>query len=457
MTSVRTLRRRSMIATAAAAVVLALGAGSAYAAPGEFDNAWGTGGELILPSPNATDDAWDVAVQPDGKIVVVGDSGPDAVVWRYTQAGVPDPDFNGGAPLTVDSGGSEILFEVAFAPDGKIVVAGQTSNGSDGVVYRINTNGTLDMAGFGGGDGKIEVGLPGGFIQIQGVVVQADNKIVATGQSGATTNAVVWRFEASGSPDLSFDDDGIQEVDAGGTETGQSVAIASDGGIIGLGDTSVANNGFLFKLDPVTGDLDTAGFGGGDGKHELDSGGSEQLLGMALQPDGRIVAVGLTSVNNDGVVYRVNANGTPDNSFDNDGAFGLDSGGTEQAQDVAIQPDGKLVVAGGTTVASSAAIYRINSNGGLDSTFDGDGALGYDNGGSEAGLGVALQADRKILMAGNTNNPATSGYVVRVLGDDPIVNQPPAQTPKKKCKKKKKKKKGKAAAKKCKKKKKKKK
>ena len=380
--------------------------------------------------------------QPDGKIVVAGDttSSSNAMVWRYTPEGLPDPDFNGGAPLSIDSGGSETVFEIAFAPDNKIVVGGLTTNNSDGAIYRINTDGTLDTVGFGGGDGKLEVGLPAGFVQINGVAVQPDNKIVAIGQAGSVGNAIVWRFEPSGGPDLSFDDDGIQEVDTGGTETGQSVAIAPDGGIIGTGN--VGGNGIVFRLNSMDGQLDTTGFSPPDGIHPLDSGGAEQVLGMQLQPDGKIVVVGLTSVGTDGTIYRVNPDGSPDNGFDNDGAFGLDSGGMEQAQDVAVQPDGKLVVVGTTSANSSAAIYRVNATGGLDSTFDGDGALGIDQGGTtDNALGVALQGDRKILVAGFTNVVGVSGYVARVLGDDPVVTPPtpPQQAKKKKCKKKKKK------------------
>src|SRR5262245_13483140 len=96
------------------------------------------------------------------------------------------------------------------------------------------------------------------------------------------------------------------------------------------------------------GDLDTSF--SADGWTTIDSGGDEIAYATAVQPDGKIVVTGSSTVNRDAVVYRVNPNGTMDPTFDGDGAKGIDSGGTEVATAVAVQRDGKIVVAGYSSV-----------------------------------------------------------------------------------------------------------
>src|SRR5690242_15202213 len=82
-----------------------------------------------------------------------------------------------------------------------------------------------------------------------------------------------------------------------------------------------------------------------------------------------------------------------DRTFDHDGWITIDSGGDETANGMVVQPDGKIVVVGGTTVGGNAAVYRLNVDGSLDRSFDGDGAVGLDSGGFETATAVALQSD----------------------------------------------------------------
>ena len=84
----------------------------------------------------------------------------------------------------------------------------------------------------------------------------------------------------------------------------------------------------------------------------VDSAGDEQPLGVAVQPDGTIVVAGWTSVDDDLAVYRLTADGKPDNSFDDDGARGIDAVGDERVYAVALQADGEIVVAGDSYVAA---------------------------------------------------------------------------------------------------------
>ena len=125
------------------------------------------------------------------------------------------------------------------------------------------------------------------------------------------------------------------------------------------------------------------------------------FTGVALQPDGKIVTVGTS--NGNFLVARFNPDGSLDSSFDTDGIQTVDFGGTESANALAIQPNGSIVVVGTTSVGTSIAVARLTSTGALDTSFDADGKLTIDLGTSgESGNAVALQADGKIVIAGST-------------------------------------------------------
>ena len=112
--------------------------------------------------------------------------------------------------------------------------------------------------------------------------------------------------------------------------------------------------------------------------------------------------------------------------------------------DARVQADGKIVTAGSTSVGGDAAVYRVLPNGGLDPSFDGDGAIGVDASGTDQALGLALEPDGRAVAAGQSSGPPPTGFIFR-LQTDPVtapVPNPTTGTPgakKKKCKKHKKK------------------
>jgi uncharacterized delta-60 repeat protein len=417
----------------------------ALADTGQLDTTFNTTGKVLLPSPG-NDTAWDVATQPDGKIVAVGSttSSTQAMVWRYNTDGTPDMSFNAAdtpGSIALDFGGDDLATSVAIAPTGKILVAGITTLNSDGFLAVLKDNGTPDD-GF-SLDGKLPIDS-GGFDQIFGVAGTADGHVLAAGS--AAGNAAVYRFDATGAPDNTCAGDGSASIDAGGgSDVANDMALQPNGDIVIAGN-GTTGNGFVARLLASNCSPDTAGFHNPTGIAPIDSGGSEQVLGVTLQPDGKILAEGLTSVNNDGTLYRLNTNGTPDDGFDTDGAFGIDSGGTEVLFDARVQPDSKIVAAGSTSVGGGeAAVYRVLPGGGLDPSFDGDGAIGIDVAGSDQALGLALEPDGRAVAAGQSSGPPPTGFIFR-LETDPVVTAPvPTQTTgnpgakKKKCKKHKKK------------------
>src|SRR3954447_18172860 len=188
-------RRRRMIASVVAVVVgaCAVGAASAQAAPGDLDTAFGAGGKLTTDFAGNGDEAHAVAVQADGKVVAAGGALvttplgtlQDFALARYRPDGTLDPTFGAAGKVRTDFGGSEQAFAVAVQPDGKIVAAG--GSGRDFELARYNADGSLDGT-FGVG-GKVTTTFAGIFASLftraSAVLVQPDGKIVAAGTASA--------------------------------------------------------------------------------------------------------------------------------------------------------------------------------------------------------------------------------------------------------------------------------
>ncbi len=221
-----------------------------------------------------------------------------------------------------------------------------------------------------------------------------------------------------------FGPTGIVTTDFTGptSDRGGDVAIQADGKIVVVGS---AGRQFALARYNSGGSLDTSF--DGDGKVTTNFGGFAFASGVALQPDGKIVAVGGSGGNF--ALARYNSNGSLDTNFDGDGKVLTDFGGSESARAVAIQPNGKIVAAGGSfsfaTFTQSFALARYNPNGSLDPSFDTDGKVTTALGGFARG--VAVRPDDKIVAAGTTFNPATSTTdftVVRYNRDGSLDGSP---------------------------------
>ncbi len=172
--------------------------------------------------------------------------------------------------------------------------------------------------------------------------------------------------------------------------------------------------------EAASGMLD-ATFGTG-GKVTTDFGGGEEIArAVALQPDGKIVTAGFVrnlgpGSNENFALARYNSNGSLDISFDGDGKVTTDFlGFPDRAEAIAIQPDGKIVVAGqaANTPPGGTALFalaRYNSDGSLDTSFDGDGKLttSFING-FESALDLSIQPDGKLIVVGRASNQSSGG------------------------------------------------
>jgi uncharacterized delta-60 repeat protein len=359
-------------------------------------------------------------LQPDGKIVIVGGAG-DFIVARYNADGTLDGGFGTAGVATTDiAGGSDRAHAVALQSDGKIVVAGYARVGSsdDFAVVRYLTNGTPDPS-FGTG-GEAAVDLFGLRNRAYAVAIAPDNQILVAGETslpaGGGDFALV-RFSAGGVLDTTFGGtpDGKVTTDiAGGVDNARNIIVESSGTILVTGTITMNGTGVLENFGAArysaNGVLDTT----------LDTDGKVAIANrsvgdaLALQA-GKLLIAGNTVVNGDRVfaVMRLNRNGSVDNSFGTQGltttAF---STGDDFGRSIALQADGKILVSGQSSNQSNPnfAVARYSANGAPDLTFDGDGQFTVDFfGAGDSAESVAVQADGRIVLSGF----AVNGNLVR--------------------------------------------
>jgi uncharacterized delta-60 repeat protein len=417
-----------------AAVSLAawMTASSAMAAPADLDTTFGTGGKVTTNSPSSSEEGRAVVVQPDGKIIVVGyhnaSEGNNFLVARYNPNGTLDTTFDGdGFASTTILNGEDYAYAVALQPDGKIVVAGQTVNNMTGdfALMRYNPNGSLDTSF--DGDGIVVTSIYSGYDLAFAVAVQPDGKIVAAGSatSGQNSDFALVRYNANGSLDTSFDTDGkvttpfSQDIDEI-----YAIALQADGKIIAVGYvTEESGIDFALARYNPNGSLDTSFDTDGKVTTQIFD-GLDIAQAVALQADGKIVVAGQTFHDNalKFALARYQANGSLDASFDTDGKTSFSIlGSNDAALAVAVQPDGKIVAAGsaGTGTQFDFAVARLNANGSPDTSFDTDGKLTTQfTNGFDGVYGAAVQPDGRIVTAGfATNNGVRNFALTRYMGD----------------------------------------
>jgi uncharacterized delta-60 repeat protein len=387
------------------------------------------GGTGKVSSPFGGDETG-MVLQGDGKIIMVGGNagtGSDFVLARYKADGTLDETFGvaGTGLVSTDiSGGADEAYGVALQSDGRIIVVGKARVGSsdDFAVVRYDIDGVLDTTF--GTQGKVMTDFAGGRDRAFGVAIQTDDRIVVVGDAimpaPGNTDFAVARYSANGAPDPTFDGDGKLNTDiGGGVDIAHNVVMqGSEGailvsGVLTLGGSPVLENGGLARYS-ANGALDT-GFGT-QGRRTIPSLSVGEAL--ALQGDGRILIAGSAPVGGDThfALMRLTVNGGNDGSF---GTGGLATVGfstqDDYARAIALRPDGGILVAGQTSNLSNPdfAIALLDSSGTLDDSFDADGKLTVDFFGSFDGAeNVALQSDGKIVVGGFASNGTRANYAL---------------------------------------------
>ena len=211
------------------------------------------------------------------------------------------------------------------------------------------------------------------------------------------------RYNPNGSLDPSFSGDGKQTTDFAGFDGATGVALQGDGKIVAVGDAGAGDSTATSRSPATTRTGRSTRASPATAGRRPTSGAATAATGVALQGDGKIVVVGqLSGGGGDFALARYNPNGSLDTSFSGDGKQTTDFGGFDRANGVALQGDGKIVAVGegGTGAAGDFALARYNPNGSLDTSFSGDGRQTTDFGGFDEADGVALQGDGKIVAVG---------------------------------------------------------
>ena len=253
---------------------------------GSLDTTFSGDGKLVF-SWGAISRATAVVVLPNGKILVGGFSGPEGgnmQVARLTATGALDGTFGTGGKAAVDFGGDDFGAAIARQANGRILIAGRSTT-AGAVVARLRANGVLDPIG--GGDGRVTVG--GG--SLSAVLVQPDRKIIVAGNAGSSAMMTVTRMRTTGAPDTTFDGDGTATIDFGSlADVGNDGALQGDGKIVVAGFTSSPSRARRSRGSTPNGSPD-ATFGAA-GKTTVDFGVVTFANAVALQPNGRIVIAG---------------------------------------------------------------------------------------------------------------------------------------------------------------------
>src|SRR5688500_5455997 len=317
-------------------------------------------------------------------------------------AGFLDTTFDGDGIALDDRFEVRESVQTALLGDGKLLslTRGPTVNLDEQFweVSRYLSDGSLDNTFGSGGRTRIDMGAERPFAR--DIVVQPDGKILAVGfrHDG---DVHVARLTSSGQLDTSFDGDGRASVALPESLTLSAAALTPAGKLVLAGHASSPTGSGTFAAAQLNanGTLDTT-FGSG-GMTTIDFGPTTIGRDVAVQSDGRIVLAGNTFVgdptwNSDFAVARLTATGALDTTFSGDGKVTNDLTGFEETGNaVVVQTDGKIVVGGH---GPGSILARYNANGTLDGTFDGDGLVRVGDGGPI--FAMTLLTDGRIVTAG---------------------------------------------------------
>lgn len=382
-----------------------------FADPGDLDPSFGVGGRETTDIGGEAGRA--LAIQADGRILVTttGGSPPsydsDFRLARFNDDASLDTTFGTDGLASTDFSTidpdqgiylyrSDYPYALAVQPDGRIVIAGECGDyqKEDFAVARYNSNGGPDTTF--GADGKVITDF-GGSDHARDIVIQQDGKIIVAGGSDGDFSLV--RYNSDGSLDSSFGTDGMVTTDFYGLyETAYGAALQSDGRIVLAGTLGDSYPVYNFAVARYNSDGSLDGAFNTDGRVITDLGSYDYGRDVVVQPDGKIVVGG--SSGGDFAVVRYNADGTLDSSFSSDGMMTNSLYGNDYGNELALQPDGKIVLAG--RAGGRFGVARYNADGTMDGPFGpfmpGSVSTAFSSGADAYSMG--LQEDGRIVLAG---------------------------------------------------------
>ncbi len=412
-------------------------------APGTLDPFWGNGiplgaGKVITSIGGVHDDARAMTLQPDGKVLVAGaclNGGTyDFCAARYNGDGTLDLTWNGTGKVITALGGEDFAQAVAVQPDGKVLLAGSCTNGGNNnfCAARYNANGTLDITW--NVTGIVITAIGSGQTLTQAIMLQPDGKVLLSGScfNGINSDFCAVRYNGDGTLDINWNGTGKVITDMGGNNDGSyAIALQPNGKVLLAGTCSNGTYGnFCAARYNVDGTLDITWNGNGKVITAIGS-FTDTARAMTLQPDGKVLLGGLcfNAAYSNFCAARYNANGTLDTTWNSTGKVItlIGSGiGSNVANAMALQPDGRVLLAGYcfNDVNNDFCAVRYLSNGALDTTWNGTGTVTTAIGtGYDVANAITLQPDGKVLLAGECLNGTNSNVCVARYDSGPFVYQ----------------------------------
>ncbi len=386
-----------------------------------------------MPAPGASFTGWSgscTGTAPTCTLVMNHERSVSAFFGPGSLHGSLDPSFGHGGRVTTNfhlnpdgTPSFDLLYVLVLQPDGKIVAGGEVGaevfgDLHDFALARYHPDGSLDRR-FGDG-GKVTTDFKdNGFDLLYALALQPDGKLVGGGRTspvggstGGNFDFALARYHPDGSLDASFGSGGKVTTDfAAQDDAVRGLAIQPDGKIVAAGRARVNNStDFALARYLPDGALDSTFGSGGKVTTSFDT-GYERALTMALQPDGKIIVAGSVYIDDPNVVspdfglIRYQPDGHLDSSFGSSGKVTTDFGGFDQIRALLVQSDGKIIAAGAAELISGDldfGLARYHPDGTLDPTFGNQGKVNTDFGGLERIYALLLQVDGKIVAGGMT-------------------------------------------------------
>ena len=426
------LQRPSLLQVRIISIVIFLNAIPILALPqaGALDSSFGVGGKIITPFDGARAYCSSISLLDDGKIMIAGiaqrnDSRlRDMILAKYETNGRLDTSFGLKGKVITSFKESSTADAMIVQKDRKILVAGKYSWYGAALV-RFNQNGSLDTSF---GDSGLVITQAEGYYgdHFNSLARQSDGKILAAGfvqQSGDdSSHTLLVRYLPDGSPDSSFGNNGIL---IGSSGKANAMVIQKDDKILLAGQESKgsADNRFRFLVKRYNSDGSRDKDFGNNGKASIQITSYSEAHAIALQDDGKILLAGQGNSavhfpGSDFALVRLLSNGNLDKTFGNEGKVTTTFEGSGKAFTIKLQDNGKVVVAGyaGTKSAGSHfALARYNSYGELDTSFGTTGMIVSTTKHYSLGSSLAIQNDGRILLGGQTDTSGSNNTSVTLL------------------------------------------
>lgn len=395
---------------------------------GDLDSTFAMNGVFTMDFDQGIDTGHDVVVQPDGKILVsfVTDLDPtalqfEAAVARLNENGTLDSTFaNNGWFHLPNPSGSDHAFSINLLDDGSILLGGAYAisvPNSALMVLKLTSDGNLDNSF--GANGVVIKDIGEGLDYLRGLDVDAEGNIYGGGESQiGTTNhekAVMISLNADGSDNMDFGDAGLFEwnVDSISNRI-HNIHVNDDGSILAAGLTrpTSADLYALYKIKSDGTGLDSTFAVNGEALPPVEG----EAYGMEIHPNGTILLSGNVFTGSGFALaligYTADGNLNPD--FGVDGVVFSSFFIQQTGYDIAIQPDGKIVIAGeekdgGFFAPKLMFTARYSAEGVVDSTWGGTGAIATQYGNTTLSFAnaVAVQPDGKVVIVGTTRLQGT--------------------------------------------------